>query len=234
VKPDDTVAIPFLIVVLLYVPALGVFSWYQLKKGKSVAPKRRAYPATIALLCGILLYSMAAASHEKIVLFPYKFPSSAEWLAGGVFVAVLLLRVRFGWHRIDVERKQRLKAILPENPIEFRYWIAISLLAGLGEECAYRGVSYSLLQSMTGSVAGALAVCVIAFGAAHMTYGWKGAASTALLGLVFHMMVFVTGTLYLAIAAHAVYDLLVGRLVMRLLLRNKFEEAQLDQTEAAS
>ena len=72
----------------------------------------------------------------------------------------------------------------------------------------------------------ALVTCVIAFAAAHLYQGWKAAAGIGLLGLLSHLAVFLTGGLYLSIVVHAAYDLLIGWLVMRLLLRDNVEPLQ--------
>ena len=120
--------------------------------------------------------------------------------------------------------------ILPENQSELRYWILISVLAGVCEEYAYRGVAYAALSEIIGSPVISVVVCVVAFGIAHVIQGWRGALGASLLALLFHFMVFITQGLYLAITFHILYDLIVGFSGMRALKRDplpRTAEAQL-------
>jgi uncharacterized protein len=128
-------------------------------------------------------------------------------LTAGAYLGVIAIRLNAGWRRLSAERKRKARRILPENPSEMRYWIPISLLAGVTEEFAYRGVAYVALSEITRSPMISLVVCVVAFGVAHVVQGWRGVLGAVLLGLLFHLMVFLTKSLYLPIAFHAAYDL---------------------------
>jgi membrane protease YdiL (CAAX protease family) len=92
-------------------------------------------------------------------------------------------------------------------------------------------VAYSLLIVMTGSVVVATVVCVVAFGVAHMSQGWRGAVGAGTLAALFHYMVWATGTLYLAMGFHVAYDLFLGIVIMRLFQRDKAALAQNPQIE---
>jgi membrane protease YdiL (CAAX protease family) len=93
----------------------------------------------------------------------------------------------------------------------------MSIMAGISEECAYRGVAYSLLRSMGIPSAYALGWCATAFAICHLYQGWRAAARIGILGLASHAAVFLTGSLYLSIAVHATYDILVGWFAMQCL-----------------
>jgi membrane protease YdiL (CAAX protease family) len=219
---DDSVAIPFLAVVLLLMPALGLLSWYRLKSGKVLPQKKKRLQSAMAAQILLLVFALAVASHEGITLFPRNLPSTLECILGGGFVAATLLRLRRAWKHIDKKRKERLHLFLPETSSELRYWVPIAVLAGFGEECAYRGVAFTLLREMKLSAPASVFICVVAFGIGHMTQGRRSALAVALMGLLFHLMVFTTGTLYLAIGVHTLYDLLLGWLVLRLSAKDKF------------
>ena len=214
----DTIAFPYLFHILCVLPAFGVVSWIYLRTNEPPAKKKR-HLLTICAQIWLLVYTLAAAAAEKIDLFPPKLPSTKAWLLGMLFIAVVLARVKLGLRRADLKSKQRLGLFLPENLKEFWSWMPVSVLAGLWEECAYRGAAYSLLVLMTRSTRFALVACVIAFALAHLYQGWKGAIEIGFYGVVSHMAVFLTGSLYLSIAVHATYDLLAGWLVMRLVPR---------------
>jgi membrane protease YdiL (CAAX protease family) len=97
-------------------------------------------------------------------------------------------------------------------------------MAGISEECAYRGLAYQLLVRITLSPALAVLICVVCFAIGHMTQGWRGVLGTFLIALVFHGLVFMTNSLYLAIAFHAAFNLIVGSIAMPVLSR--FAKAQ--------
>src|SRR5262249_26231186 len=191
------------LLVLGFLPAMGILSWYRLKRGKSLPPKKRRLRAMIIMQVTLLLWTLSVATHERVLLFPPDLPSASYWLAGMGWIFLLLFSIRRKWPTMDAARRQRLTLVLPENQGELFYWVWVSLLAGLTEECAYRGLAYALLWRMTNSAAISLAVCVVAFAVAHMTQGWRAALAVGIIGLVLHFAVFVTGSLYLAIGMHA-------------------------------
>jgi membrane protease YdiL (CAAX protease family) len=133
-----------------------------------------------------------------------------------------------GWTKLSAERRQRARVLLPENLTEMRYWVPISLLAGLSEECAFRGMAYIGLREVTGSVTLSMVVCVLAFGIAHMMQGWRGVLGTGVIALLLHGIVYLTQGLYLAIAVHAAYDLVVGAIAVR-----HFRQDEMAATQAA-
>ncbi len=77
----------------------------------------------------------------------------------------------------------------------------------------------------------ALLLCVSAFAIAHSIQGWRGILATAIIALLMHGVVYETGSLYLAIVVHAVYDLMVGIIAVPIL--SKFAKTQ-ELTQAAS
>ncbi len=102
----------------------------------------------------------------------------------------------------------------------------IAVLAGVGEECAYRGVAYVLLVDLLGSAWLSLTICTLAFALAHIYQGWKSSLEVGALSLLSQLAVFLTGSLYLSIAVHAAYDTLLGWLVMRFFLDAKLNSAK--------
>jgi len=214
----DTVGLPFLFTVLVLTPGLGILSWHYLRKNK-IFPKEKRYSLYIAAQVWLLILALAAAAAEKISLFPARLPSSRAWIFGAIFLSVIVAQLRFGWRRMEESAKQRFRLFLPETQKEFWYWVPVSVVAGAGEECAYRGAAYALLVLITRSDWKALVLCVLAFALAHLGQGWKSAAKIGIFGLLSHVAVFLTGSLYLSIAVHIAYDLLVGWLVVRLLTK---------------
>ncbi len=214
-------------------PLMGVYSYFRLKSGKLLAPKKRRYASMIALQCLLLVMSWEV-THQNRLQFFFNTSGLAAWMwiASAAWLALVALRLKSGWRRITPERRQRARLSLPENTSDLRYWIPISLLAGIAEEWAYRGVAYVMLWRTTRSQALSVLVCVLAFGTAHMFQGWRGVLGTSLLAVFFHGLVYFTQTLYLVMAIHAAYDVIVGVIGMRML--GGETAASVPETQAAS
>jgi membrane protease YdiL (CAAX protease family) len=86
----------------------------------------------------------------------------------------------------------------------------VSLIAGIGEEITWRGVQMALVVALTGNYWLAIALCAISFALAHAGQGWQSAAIIVVFGLGFHLLVWLAGSLYVAMAVHLAYDLTAG------------------------
>jgi membrane protease YdiL (CAAX protease family) len=100
----------------------------------------------------------------------------------------------------DVLRR-KLRRASPADPV----WLTLTLIAGIVEEYAYRGVLTAILAVPFGTIAASVASAVL-FGLAHSTQGWRGFAFSAAFGLALQGLVFVSGGLALAIFVHVAYD----------------------------
>jgi membrane protease YdiL (CAAX protease family) len=122
-----------------------------------------------------------------------------------VLLAFHILRKSFGLREAPF-----LAQLLPKTPREKLLFFFLSLSAGAGEELAYRGFLIPALASSLGSVwAGAL-VSSVFFGLLHAYQGWLGIVRTAFLGFVLAASFILSGTLWPAILAHAILDVMVG------------------------
>lgn len=222
----------FLTYVLLGMPALGIASYFRVRSGKPLPPKKRRYTAVIVLQIFLVVLTFAVARRNEVELFGPVWPSVWTWLIAAGYLALIGLRLNRALPKISQERKQRTRLLLPEDQSQMRTWILISILAGLSEECAYRGLAYIAVGQQIGSRGAAVAICTVAFGVAHMLQGWRGVLGTAIIALVFHGLVFLTQGLYLAIGVHIAYDLIIGFLAMRMFLRESPASEQ--QAQAAS
>src|SRR4029077_13761844 len=98
----------------------------------------------------------------------------------------------------------------------------------LSEECAFRGMASLGLREVTGLAALSMSLCVLAFAIAHIMQGWRGVLGTGVIALLMHGIVYLTQGLYLAIAVHAAYDLVVGTIAVR-----QFRQDEIAVTRAA-
>jgi len=211
----------FLTYVLLAMPALGVASYFRVRSGKPLPPKMQRYRAVVILQVLLLALTFVVAKKNQVELFGPVWPSIWTWLIALGYLALISMRLNRALPKINSERKKRARLLLPEDWPQMRVWIFISILAGLSEECAYRGLAYIAVGQQTGSRASAVLICTAGFGIAHMLQGWQGVLGTSVIALVFHGLVFLTQGLYLTIGVHILYDLIIGFLAMRVFLHDQ-------------
>lgn len=140
------------------------------------------------------------------------------------------------WRRRPARRWFGDFAHLEATAAADRGWAAaLSLVAGVTEEGYFR-LLLPLLAAMAwpgfgpgygsgfapglGAVAG-FAGSTLLFGAAHRYQGWRGVATTTVVGALFAALYLMSGSLALAMAYHALVDL--GSLVVRPWLRQAVE-----------
>src|SRR5947207_1256010 len=111
----DTTAFPYLFLVLCLFPMLGFLLWNHLHRNK-VTVREKRYSSLIGLQT-----------------VPSRVPSLSAWFLGACFLMAVLAQARTGWRRVNEESKARIALFLPESPMEFRSWVLVSLLAGIGE-----------------------------------------------------------------------------------------------------
>jgi len=175
-----------------------------------------------------LFFTSLAAKQNGIQIFGPVSPPAWTWAAAAVYVVLIGVSFWRKFWKATPKQKHKIRVTLPENPDELWYWIAISFLAGVTEEYAYRGVAIAAIYEMTGSLTVALAICVFAFTVAHVMYGWREVIGIALFALLCHLAVLYTHTLSLVVAVHVAYDLVLGVLATVAFLR----ESQRNTAEA--
>lgn len=164
------------------------------------------------LLPQVVLGALAVVTGfvEGIELFPPRAPSLISWFSGAVFLGVALLLVRPHWRRSIEEDKPTWRLFAPTNRRERRIWTLLSLSAGIGEELVWRGVLPALIALLTGSFAVGIALSVASFALAHAIQGLRSVLAIAGIAAAFHVLVFVSGSLYTAMVVHFAYDVIAG------------------------
>lgn len=207
--PRDVAAIGHVILFGLVLPIAAWLSGRRLDRAE-FPPKPQYFASVIVqqLILGSL--SLAAAWRLGLELFPPVRPTVTDALLALGFLAVSLVLAEPQWRRAVEERDRRVYLFSPRTPLERGLWVAISLSAGVFEEVAYRGVMFWVVQQLTGSTGASVAICALAFGLGHLVQGAKAALFVTGIGAGFHGLVLATGSLYPAIAAHIVFDLIAG------------------------
>ena len=102
-------------------------------------------------------------------------------------------------------------ALLPRSARERRWFAAVAVAAGVGEELLYRGfLWYALSMELPGLALGwRWAIAAAIFGLGHTYQKAKGVVVTGLMGAGFMGLYLATGTLLPVIILHALVDLRV-------------------------
>jgi membrane protease YdiL (CAAX protease family) len=197
-------------------PLVGLRAHRRLARGGGEAPlmeRRRAYVGALLWLWVLLVLSWAAARESGMHLFPAWTPGLVDVAVGlgslalGLLTLIPRLTPRTG--------RERVRRIAPRTRGEHAFFYLLCLGAGFGEEVVYRGVLFTLLAALTGSWWAAALLAASIFGAVHLYQGPRSALVAGLYGLRDHLVVGITGTLWVAIAVHVVHDALVGTVVGR-------------------
>ncbi len=207
-----------LIVVLL--PILAVV---QLRAFPEIVIERKS--AYINSMATITILGFAAVGlgyrrfgWETMGLAPLPLEELVVWsvgltVAGMVTMfAFLGLRLALGWSETPF-----LDLMIPQTPEERRLFVGVSLTAGLGEELLYRGYLLPLAWELLPGIWFPAVLSAVLFGAVHAYQGWFGVIRTVLIALLFSLSMILAGTLWPAIIAHILIDLLAGLVFARAL-----------------
>jgi membrane protease YdiL (CAAX protease family) len=176
---------------------------------------------------GVALWLFGARAWESLRLIP---PSGWRlWVATGL---VLALAIHYARTVIRIARRKgptrvsmgntHAERLAPHTRAELGWWLALSLSAGFCEEFIFRGYLIWAFQPIIG-LGGAAALSVVVFAAAHAYQGAKSALATGVVASVFTAVVLIFGSLWPAIALHALTDIGQG-LVAWLALRKAGDE----------
>jgi membrane protease YdiL (CAAX protease family) len=198
-------------------PALAVRTARRLLGTTRPLPDRlKHFKSTSLTLFLFMSLSLVVARAQYIDLFPRALPALQGVLAGIATYVIAVACMRPRW-RHAVERRVRVVHLfMPDNAAERAWWVFVSVLAGVGEEITWRGVQTTLLFWLTGSYVLAAVASALSFGVGHIMQGWKSAAIIGILALVLQGVVWLSGSLYVAMAVHAAYDVTAGMTYGRL------------------
>jgi membrane protease YdiL (CAAX protease family) len=169
---------------------------------------------TMLWFCTILVLGLWIARDRPLADLGLGMPSGWRlWAPIFLIVAFVWLQLasatRMGHRKGDNAKLRRQLGttglILPHKTSELPAWVGMSLSAGFCEELLFRGFVIWLLQPVLGTWLAALTSLAL-FAAAHAYQGLGGLSRSALLGAALTAVVLVTGSLWPAIALHAVID----------------------------
>jgi len=206
----DVQSTVFVLLVLVVMPIGAV-------RSKSIVAGRRGRPAprksdilARALLVQMLLFAFAffVARTEGMAIWSWTGLNPGTIAVAAAALAILLFVGALSWQlrTPDERRTLWMRHLLPRTSGQWALWLVVSLAAGIAEETAYRGVLVGLLASVTASFVVAAILSAAAFAIVHYPQGAKSMGWVFAIGLVMQAVVSATGTLYVAMGVHAVYD----------------------------
>jgi membrane protease YdiL (CAAX protease family) len=126
-----------------------------------------------------------------------------------IFAVLTIVSRRQNRNKTEQVRKasEKFIKILPSSRAERAVYVVVAITAGLCEEFLYRGWLLHLLGAALGSIWVGLLLSSVAFGFAHIYQGRSGVISTGVLGIVFGLIVLVSGSLIPAQLLHVFIDI---------------------------
>ncbi len=194
----------------LVLPYLALVSAVQPRPPVAVPPRKRLYLLGYVQK-GLLLW-LALWTSGRMSWHPFPpYAVRAEHLLAGL--ALLAAAVAWAWPRwrdraVGVE--SFASWYLPKDGLERGMWVLASAVAGFGEEVEYRYVLFHLGLVLTGSFPGAALLSAVPFALAHANQGWRVVAGLLGIALLLQALVWWTGTLWIAIGVHFLYNALAG------------------------
>ena len=135
------------------------------------------------------------------------------WVAVGLVCALAIAYAKTIVRVARSTRPRRIKfghpdaeKLAPRTSTELSWWVAASLSAGFCEEFIFRGYLIWAFQSVLG-LWGAAAFSVVVFAAGHSYQGIKGFFASGAIGIFLTLVVLISGSLWPAIALHALVDI---------------------------
>jgi membrane protease YdiL (CAAX protease family) len=149
-----------------------------------------------------------------------------EWIATASLFAAVVVAAFLGTWRLravlkDPEKLAKIRAraaglsqLVPMTDEEERWWIVVSITAGVCEEILYRGyLGFYLGRSMP--LPWVAVVASVFFGLAHLYQGPKNAGRTLIAGFLFWGTYLLTGSIVPGMVLHAFIDIRSGRALRR-------------------
>lgn len=154
-------------------------------------------------------------------------------------VAIVVLVQQFGSLGSASEKSRQsllrqlgdLEVIMPRNAGELRYFYGVSVTAGIVEETLWRGFLFWYLGHAMPLWAAAI-VSSILFGLGHAYQGVANVPKIVLVGGVFAGLYLLTGSVWLPIILHAVFDAVQGQAIYKLLSRTPVSPGAAEGSQA--
>ncbi len=214
----------FIALLFLVQPVYGWFAYHRVvaaaKAGEPV-DRIRLYRETAAiewLALAVLLGTWWLLARDVSALGLTVPGGSGFWwsLLATALVFVAMVYSARGIREINEDQRQRyvgqigdIGLFLPSTTRELRGFVGVSVTAGVVEEIVYRGFVLWYLATFMPLWA-AIGLSSLAFGLAHSYQGFHGMWRTAAVGTAMAVLFVASGSIWLPIIAHALFDVIQG------------------------
>jgi len=200
----------YVVLIGVFIPFLSIRSYYKLKAGFPFPPKKKLHTQTLIMHALFLVLALLTSQRLGLLLFPSIFPERKDVAIGAATLLLMVGAMYPLWKASAIDKREKVYRRLPQAYSELGWWTAVSLSAGFVEEIVYRGVLFRILLYWFENWWVAATFCAIAFALGHAVQGWKSSVIIFAISIVFQGLVWATGTLYVAMAVHAIYDFVAG------------------------
>ncbi len=200
----------FLVFFGVVLPVVAFRARDRLTRMRPWPTRRRLYASIVVQLSLFLVLALLAAWQEGVDVLRGSQRILLPSLVTLGLLALMVAATRPIKRDAVRRREPRVYFAMPADAVEMGLWITVAVMAGVAEETVYRGVFSDLATRLTGSMAAAWTLAVLAFTVAHANQGFKSMGVIALFSLVAHALVYLSGTLLFAIVLHAAYDVSAG------------------------
>ncbi len=221
------------LLVLVLVVLLPLRSWYETRKiqrklaegGGADHNPVSEYKETMLTLWGLCAACLAvwflhSRSPETLGL-GREVESTIWWVAGMALAAAGLALASWQAAQVKKDEKARdeirkqigkLSLYLPKTVTQLRWFNCVAFSAGVCEEILFRGYLIWYIGLLTGSIP-ALVLSSIVFGVAHLYQGPGNAVRCGFVGLWLGTIYLATGTLWIPMLTHFIFDVIGGRMI---------------------
>ena len=234
----------FVFVIVVVHPVAGYLSYQKLlrqARAGVVINRSRIFEMTILqqwILFGICL-ALWSGSNRSWASLGFGLTMDTLFAAGVALTVIATIGLYLQYRLVttasteDLERYREsvgsLDLIIPRNGNELGRFYATSVTAGIVEETLWRGFLIWYLGAFMPLWAAA-AVSAVGFGVAHAYQGPGNIPKVVLIGGVFAAVFLLTGSLWLAMALHAIVDIVQGRVAYELIRRTGGGSPSADQS----
>jgi membrane protease YdiL (CAAX protease family) len=198
-------AVPLPIIAVLQLRSLAGLPLEEL-------PRIPVYFSSALTLWALAIAAILAAQYSGftpalIGLRALRLDVFAAWVFVGIGSAALLAAVG---KILGVRESPLLLHLLPDTTSERIAFIGLSLSAGICEEVVFRGFLLAALMPVLGNTLAALLVSSFLFGVLHAYQNIFGVLRATLLGSALALPYALAGSIYPAMVAHTVIDIVGG------------------------
>ena len=214
------------IILLLWLVGMPVYTALTFDKHKQQLidgrlTRSRAYKETIFFLwipTGVLLATLWLTDRSVASIGLTFSATTAELITLAVLAVLTIIAViSLAGLKADAEARTKLakeyeplRYIMPQSKSELAWFnLGVSPTAGICEELIFRGYLIWLLTPYIGFI-GAILLSSALFGLNHIYQGWGGVLKTGILGLIFALVYWASGSLVAAIILHTLVDVFAG------------------------